>query len=93
MTDGVCWVLIMPMGVLVVDWAEVAERRVPAGRVVERFDVAEHRSRQLGAGVVHATTGEIIRALTIDVQRRYHGTGKPPGGPKGPREPKRSEPK
>jgi transposase-like protein len=43
--------------------------------------------------VVHAATGEIIRALTIDPQRRYHGTGKPPGGPKGPRKPKRSEPK
>lgn len=35
--------------------------------------------------VVHATTGEIIRALTINPERRYHGTGRPPGGPKGPR--------
>jgi Integrase core domain len=43
--------------------------------------------------VVHAVTGEIIRQLDIDPQRRYHGTGKPPGGPKGPRKPKRSEPK
>jgi transposase InsO family protein len=42
--------------------------------------------------VIHATTGEIIRTLTIDPQRRYHGTGRPPGGPKGPRKIKRSGP-
>jgi transposase InsO family protein len=42
--------------------------------------------------VIHATTGEIIRSLTVDPQRRYHGTGKPTGGPKGPRKIKRSEP-
>lgn len=42
--------------------------------------------------VIHATTGEIIRTLTINPDRRYHGTGKPPGGPKGPRKAKRSEP-
>jgi transposase InsO family protein len=42
--------------------------------------------------VIHAATGEIIRTLTIDPQRRYHGTGKPPGGPKGPRKIKRSGP-
>jgi transposase InsO family protein len=43
--------------------------------------------------VVHAVTGEIIRQLDIDPTHRYHGTGKPPGGPKGPRKPKRSQPK
>ena len=42
--------------------------------------------------VVHATTGEIIRALTIDPEHRYHGTGKPPGGPKGPRKTNRTGP-
>jgi hypothetical protein len=42
--------------------------------------------------VIHATTGEIIRALTIDPQRRYHGTGKPTGGPKGPRKIRRTKP-
>jgi transposase InsO family protein len=45
--------------------------------------------------VIHATTGEIIRALTINPQRRYHGTGKPIGGPKrpyGPRKSKKPEP-
>ena len=47
----------------------------------------------LDVRVIHAATGEIIRALTLDPQRRYHGTGKPPGGPKGPQQPKRSEPK
>jgi len=30
--------------------------------------------------VIHAATGEIIRTLTINPQRRYHGTGKPTGG-------------
>ena len=40
--------------------------------------------------IIHATTGEIIRTLTIDPNRRYHGTGRPTGGPKGPRKIKRS---
>ena len=43
--------------------------------------------------VIHATTGEIIRTLTIDPNRRYHGTGKPTGGPKGPRKTKNPNPK
>jgi hypothetical protein len=48
--------------------------------------------------VLHAATGEIIRTLTIDPQRRYHGTGKPVGGPSrpygpyGPRKNKKPEP-
>ena len=45
--------------------------------------------------IIHAATGEIIRTLTLDPNRRYHGTGKPIGGPSrpyGPRKPKRSEP-
>ena len=33
----------------------------------------------LDVRVIHATTGEIIRTLTIDPNRRYHGTGAPPG--------------
>ena len=32
----------------------------------------------LDVRIIHATTGEIIRTLTIDPNRRYHGTGKPP---------------
>jgi len=46
--------------------------------------------------VIHATTGEIIRTLTIDPERRYHGTGKPVGGPRrpyGPRKNKKPEPR
>lgn len=43
--------------------------------------------------VIHATTGEIIRTLTINPEHRYHGTGKPTGGPTGPRKTKRTEPK
>ncbi len=27
--------------------------------------------------IIHATTGEIIRTLTINPERRYHGTGNP----------------
>ena len=42
--------------------------------------------------IVHATTGEIIRTLTINPNRRYHGTGNPTGGPKGPRKIKRTGP-
>lgn len=46
--------------------------------------------------VLHATTGEIIRDLTINPERRYHGTGKPIGGPRrpyGPRKTKKPEPR
>jgi transposase InsO family protein len=49
----------------------------------------------LNIRVIHATTGEILRALTIDPQHRYHGTGKPIGGPRrpyGPRKTKKPEP-
>jgi len=42
--------------------------------------------------IIHHTTGEIIRTLTINPERRYHGTGKPPGGPKGPRKPQHPNP-
>jgi transposase InsO family protein len=42
--------------------------------------------------VIHATTGEIIRTLTIDPNRRYHGTGKPPGGPRRPYGPRKTKP-
>ncbi len=34
--------------------------------------------------VINATTGEIIRQLTIDPTRRYHGTAAPIGGPRRP---------
>lgn len=40
--------------------------------------------------VIHAATGEIIR--TINPAERYHGTGRPPGGPKGPRKMNRTGP-
>jgi transposase InsO family protein len=49
----------------------------------------------LDVRVIHATTGEIIRTLTIDPNRRYHGSGAPIGGPRrpyGPRKTKRAEP-
>ena len=45
--------------------------------------------------IIHATTGEIIRTLTINPEHRYHGTGAPTGGPRrpyGPRKNKQPEP-
>jgi len=27
--------------------------------------------------IIHATTGEVLRHLTLDPDRRYHGTGTP----------------
>jgi hypothetical protein len=47
------------------------------------------------ANVTVTATGEIICTLTIDPERRYHGTGKPIGGPSrpyGPHKNKKSEP-
>ena len=43
----------------------------------------------LDVRVIHATTGEIIRTLTIDPNRRYHGTGAPTGGPRRPYGPRK----
>jgi Integrase core domain len=43
--------------------------------------------------IIHATTGEILRTLTINPEHRYHGTGAPIGGPKGPRKSKKPGPK
>jgi transposase InsO family protein len=44
----------------------------------------------LDVRVIHADTGEIIRTLTLDANKRYHGTGRPPGGPPGPRKTRRT---
>jgi transposase InsO family protein len=41
--------------------------------------------------IIHATTGQLIRTLTIDPQRRYHGTGKPAGGPRRPYGPRKTK--
>jgi transposase InsO family protein len=57
----------------------------PVIMLIDDFDVR----------VIHATTGEIIRTLTINPDRRYHGTGKPIGGPRrpyGPRKKRTTEP-
>lgn len=56
--------------------------RTPIIMLVNGYDVR----------VIHATTGEIIRTLTINPEHRYHGTGRPSGGPRGPRKTKRSGP-
>lgn len=39
--------------------------------------------------IIHAATGEIIRTLTINPDRRYHGTGAPIGGPSRPYGPRK----
>jgi hypothetical protein len=39
----------------------------------------------LDVRVVHAATGELLRALTLDTSRSYQPTGRPPGPP--PRNP------
>ena len=44
----------------------------------------------LDVRVIHATTGEIIRVLTINPNRRYHGTGAPIGGPQRPYGPRKT---
>lgn len=46
--------------------------------------------KDLDIRIVHATTGEILRTLTLDTTRTYQPTGRPEGGPKGPR--KRTNP-
>ena len=46
----------------------------------------------LDVRIIHATTGEIIRTLTINPNRRYHGTGKPTGGPQRTTKNQRPEP-
>jgi transposase InsO family protein len=46
----------------------------------------------LDVRVIHATSGEIIRTLTIDPTRRYHGTRAPIGGPPRPYRPRKTKP-
>ena len=49
----------------------------------------------LDVRIIHAATGEIIRTLTLNPDRQYHGTGEPPGGPRpyGPRKARSPDPK
>lgn len=67
---------------------------IAVGRTFDRTPVIlliDH----LDVRIIHAATGEIIRTLTIDPDRRYHGTGQPRGGPRrpyGPRKKKQPEP-
>jgi transposase InsO family protein len=48
--------------------------------------------KDLNIRIIHATTGEILRTLTLDTTRTYQPTGKPEGGPKGPRKPRKPNP-
>jgi hypothetical protein len=45
----------------------------------------------LDVRVIHAATGELLRHLTLDPTRRYHGTGAPIGGPRRPYGPPRTK--
>jgi hypothetical protein len=85
----------------------VRHDKVSHGNVTLRINGALHhvglgRTRilmlidDLDVRVIHATTGEIIRTLTINHTRRYHGTGAPIGGPRrpyGPRKTTTAEPR
>jgi hypothetical protein len=46
--------------------------------------------------IINAATGELLRELTLDTNRNYQPTGRPPGPPPGtprpPRKPKNPEP-
>ena len=72
----------------------VRHDRVNTGRITIRIDGQLHKiglTRTLDGTrvialihgynirVIHAATGEILRALTINPDQRYHGTGEPPG--------------
>jgi transposase InsO family protein len=67
---------------------------IALGRHLERTPVLL-LIEDLNVRAIHATTGELIRHLTINPQRRYHGTGRAPGGPSrpyGPRKRRTAEP-
>jgi transposase InsO family protein len=61
------------------------------GRTLERTPVIMLID-DLDIRIIHANTGEIIRTLTIDPNRRYHGTGQPPGPPRQPPKTKNPNP-
>jgi hypothetical protein len=46
--------------------------------------------QDLNIKIINAATGELLRHLTLNPQRRYHGTGRPPGPP--PRKQPRPDP-
>lgn len=65
---------------------------IAVGRTYDRTPVIV-LAHDLDVRIIHATTGELIRTLTIDPNRRYHGTGNPRGGPQRPYGPrKRTKP-
>lgn len=79
--------------------SRVRTDRVSAGAVTLRVDGHLHHigvGRTLeGTRIILLIDGYDVRTLTIDPERRYHGTGKPVGGPRrpyGPRKNKKPEP-
>lgn len=79
--------------------SRVRTDRVSAGAVTLRVDGHLHHigvGRTLeGTRIILLIDGYDVRTLTIDPERRYHGTGKPVGGPRrpyGPRENKKPQP-
>ncbi len=49
--------------------------------------------QDLDIRVINAATGEILRQLTLNPDKDYQPTGRPPGTPRPPRKPQHPEPK
>jgi hypothetical protein len=46
----------------------------------------------LDVRIIDAATGELLRHLTLNPHRHYHGTGAPLGGPRRPYRPRKTKP-
>lgn len=57
--------------------------RIALGRTLDRTPITL-LIHDLDIRIIHAATGEILRELTIDPTRRYHGTGTPRSAPPKP---------
>jgi len=59
-------------------------RRIALGRTLDRTPIVL-LIQGTNLKVIHATTGEKLRDITLNDNQLYYCTGKPPGGPPGPR--------
>ena len=65
-------------------------RKIAIGRTLERTPIVL-LIHGTNVRVIHATTGEVLRDVTLNDTQLYYGTGKPPGGPPGPRKPPKNK--
>ena len=65
--------------------------KIGVGRHLERTSVI-CLVKDLHIRIIDAATGEVLRTLELDTTRTYQPTGRPHGGPKGPRKPKHPNP-